>query len=146
MSPLTLSVPFRALSCAVCESVRDGMVQVDPARSRRYCPEVSAGPAASVAQAMGVRAGVAAVPVPDRVTLCGLPDALSATVSDPASVPAVAGAKITWTVQFALAATLEGQLFVSAKLPVVARVEIDRAALPVLVTTTGWAVLVVPAV
>src|SRR5438477_6103097 len=39
-------------------------------------------------------AGVAVVPVPERLTLCGLPAALSVMVTAPARAPAAAGVKV----------------------------------------------------
>ena len=58
-------------------------------------------------------------PVPVRTTVCVAPDfpsLLSVTVSVPADAPAVAGEKLTFTVQEALIAKVVPQLLVSLKL------------------------------
>src|SRR5438034_9373611 len=54
-------------------------------------------------------------PVPLRPTVCGLPVALSETVSVPLKDPVVAGVKVTLMLQFAPAATEDPQLLVSEK-------------------------------
>ena len=54
---------------------------------------------------VGENATVGVVPVPDRVTLCGLLEALSVTTTVPAFVPVAVGVKVTEIVQFAPAAT-----------------------------------------
>jgi hypothetical protein len=51
-------------------------------------------------------------PVPVSATVCGLPTASSAMATAPVLVPAAIGLKITLRVQFALAATVEPQVFV----------------------------------
>jgi hypothetical protein len=86
------------------------------------------------------------VPEPIRLTVCGLLLALSLTVIVPVSVPVVVGLNVTLIVQLAPAAKLEPQLFVSAKLALVAMLLIVRLVVPVLVSVTGCAVLVVPTV
>ena len=84
----------------------------------------------------GERLATATVPVPVRFTLCGLPLALSVRVTFAVRVPLAAGVKVTLIVQLAPAATLEPQLLVWAKslalVPVTARLEMFKAALPVL--------------
>jgi hypothetical protein len=65
---------------------------------------------AGVTIAVGV-AGLA--PVPVRLTICGLPEALSATLTLPVLVPAAVGVKVTLIVQFPPAANKLPQLFVS---------------------------------
>jgi len=84
------------------------------------------------------------VPVPLRETVCGLPDALSVTDSVPVKLPEVVGLNVTFTVQFAPAATVEPQLFVSAKFAPALTPETVSVAVPELVSVTesGW--LVVP--
>jgi hypothetical protein len=81
-----------------------------------------------------------AVPVPERLTLCGLPVALSARVRDAVRVPLAAGVKVTLIVQLAPAATEPPQLLVWTKslalVPVTARLEMLKAALPELVRVT----------
>ena len=78
-----------------------------------------------------------AAPVPERLTACGLPVALSEMASDAARPPLEEGVKVTLMVQLVLAATLEPQLLVWAKSlafePVTEMPVMFRAALPVLV-------------
>jgi hypothetical protein len=88
-----------------------------------------------------------AMPVPLRLTVCGLVLALSVTVSVPLSGPVVVGAKLTLMVQLPLAARvegLEGQLVVSEKLPLVTMLLIVRGIVPVLLRVTGCEAPVVP--
>ena len=85
----------------------------------------------------------AVVPVPESVTLCGLPAALSVTERDPVRVPVAVGVNVTLIVQLAAAARGEEQLLVCAKSPLVAMLVKVSAALPVLESVTGFAALVV---
>jgi hypothetical protein len=82
-----------------------------------------------------------AVPVPVRLTLCGLPAALSVRVIAAVRVPLAAGVKVTLIVQLAPAATLDPQLLVWAKslalVPVTARLEMLNPALPELFRVMG---------
>jgi hypothetical protein len=84
------------------------------------------------------------VPVPLRETVCGLPDALSVTEIVPLRLPEIVGVNVTFTMQFAPAATVEPQLFVSAKFALALMFEMVNVAVPELVSVTesGW--LVVP--
>ena len=88
------------------------------------------------ARLVGERLTRAAVPVPERLTVCGLAVALSAMLSEAASVPVTEGVNITAIVQLAPAATELPQVLVWAKslalLPVSARLVMLKAALPVL--------------
>src|SRR6185437_6783508 len=59
-------------------------------------------------------------PVPLRLTVCGEPDALSATVRVPYREPLAVGVKVMEMVQLAPAATLDPQVFVSVKSPATA--------------------------
>ena len=90
----------------------------------------------------------AAVPVPERLTVWGLPVALSATLSVAARAPLAEGLKVTLIVQFAPAATELPQVLVWAKLlevvPITARLVMVNAALPELVSVIACAVLVAP--
>ncbi len=52
------------------------------------------------------------VPVPERLTVCGLPLALSVIASVELSAPVVVGVKVTLIVQLVLAASELPQLFV----------------------------------
>ncbi len=84
------------------------------------------------------------VPVPVSATVVGLFEALLAMVSVPVRVPATVGVNVTLTVQEALAAMDDPQVLVCEKSPVAVTPETDAAALPVLVTVTVCALLVVP--
>ncbi len=57
---------------------------------------------------------VAATPVPVRLTLCGLPAALSVIDTVPVRVPVAVGVKVTLMVQLAPATTEAPQVFVWA--------------------------------
>jgi len=89
---------------------------------------------------VGERLAAAAVlaPVPERLTLWVPLEALSVRVTAAVRVPAAGGLKVTLIVQLAPIATLEPQVFVSAKspgsAPVNAMLEMLRAALPVLLS------------
>src|SRR5450432_1259936 len=63
---------------------------------------------------VGLRAaeGPTAVPVPVRLAVCGLPAALSVTVTVPVRVPAAVGVKVTLMEQLAPAATELPQVLV----------------------------------
>ena len=86
---------------------------------------------------VGERLTAGAVPVPLRLTVCGLPVLLSVRVMAAVRVPLAAGVKVTLIAQLAPAATLAPQLFVWAKslalLPESAILEMLKAALPELV-------------
>ncbi len=81
--------------------------------------------------------------MPLSVTWCGLPVALSVTLNVPLRVPVAVGVKVTLMVQLAPAATLVPQLFVCAKSPLVPTELMVRAPLPVFVSVTEMAVLLV---
>ena len=89
-------------------------------------------------------------PAPVRLTLCGLPGALSVTVSEADWEEAVVGAKVTEIVQLAPAFRLVPQLPVWANCvglaPVSPMLVMLSVAVPVLVSVTVWAELVVPTV
>jgi hypothetical protein len=70
------------------------------------------------------------------VTLCGLFEALSATVSVPVRCPAAVGVNVTAIVQLAPAATELPHVLVCEKSPDVLRVEIVNADEPLLVSVT----------
>lgn len=83
-------------------------------------------------------AGAVAVAVPENITFWGLPVALSVMFNVVVKVPAAEGLNMTWTKQFAPAASEPVQLFVWVKLlalaPVRVRELIVKGALPELVT------------
>ena len=85
---------------------------------------------------MALRLTTEADPVPARVTDCGLPLALSATVTVAERLPTAVGVKVTLMVQLPLAATELPQVLVWAKSPVlvppIARLVMVSAAVPVL--------------
>ena len=81
-----------------------------------------------------------AVPLPERLTACGLPMALSVMLIDALRPPAAAGLKVTLMTQLAPAATLDPQLLVWVKspgfVPETAMLLTVKAALPVLLRVT----------
>ena len=85
-----------------------------------------------------------AVPIPVSDKLCGLPEALSVTVTEPDRVPTAVGVKVTLIVQLAPAASAVPHVFVWAKLPVLVIAEIVSGALPVFESVALWTALVVP--
>ena len=98
-----------------------------------------------------VMAGAETVPVPKSATVCGLPVALSLIVTLALRLPVAEGENVTLIVQFAPAANvlgLSGQEFVWAKspalIPLTAILLIVSAAVPLLVSVTDLAALVVP--
>ena len=64
------------------------------------------------ARLAGERLAAAAVPVPERLTVCGLPLALSAMLSVAERAPLAEGVKLTLMVQLAPAATELPQVLV----------------------------------
>ena len=88
-----------------------------------------------------------ATPVPAKLTVCGEPVALSATLTEAERAPTNAGVKVTETLQLAPAATLLPHVFVwlksDALLPVTPMPVMDSAALPVFDTVIVWTALVV---
>ena len=98
-----------------------------------------------------VTAGAETVPVPESATLCGLPVALSLIVTLALRLPVAEGENVTLIAQFAPAASvfgLSGQVFVWAKsaafVPLTPTLLIVSAAVPLLVSVTDFAALVVP--
>ncbi len=87
------------------------------------------------------------VPMPLSDTVCGLPAALSLMLSVAVRSPTAPGLKVTVIVQLAPASRVAGQLFVWVKspafVPAMLMPLIVSAALPVLVSVTVWAALVV---
>src|SRR5579859_6159327 len=83
------------------------------------------------------------VPQPDNLTLCGLPGASSVTVTVPLREPLLLGLNVTLMVQLAPAATLVPQVFVWLNWPVAVMPVIVNVPVPVLLSVTVWALLVV---
>ena len=90
-----------------------------------------------------------APPVPERVTVCGLSLVLSLKLSEALRLPVADGVNVTLTVQVPLGITV-APVQVSALLakslafvPPSVTVEMVRLAVPVLVTVSAWAALVV---
>ena len=96
----------------------------------------------------GDKVAAGAVPVPVSDTLCGLPAALSATLTEALREPVAWGVNVTLMVQFAPVATLVPHVFVWLKSPLLAPATvillIVSDALPVLVSVTACALLAVP--
>lgn len=88
------------------------------------------------------------VPVPDKLTIWGLPVAVSEIVTAAARVPVTVGENTTLILQLPPAASEVPQVFVWPKSPLFAPVTaIDvklKVELPILVTVTGCGALVVP--
>jgi hypothetical protein len=70
------------------------------------------------------------VPTPAKLTVCGLPGALSVIDSVPVRLPICDGLKVTLMVQLAPAAKLEPQVFVWLKSPLAAMLVIPSVAVP----------------
>ena len=85
------------------------------------------------------------IPVPDRLTGCGLSPALSVVLTDPCTGPAAVGANFTLIVQVPPGGTSAAQVFVCVKTPgVVATDTPVSAAVPTFVNVTLCAALVLP--
>ncbi len=87
----------------------------------------------------------AELPVPLRLTFCGLFEALSVKVSVPLAAPVAVGVKVTPTAQLAPAARLVPQVLLEiAKGPLIPTLEMVRAVFWRLVRVTVTAALVLP--
>jgi hypothetical protein len=85
------------------------------------------------------------LPVPDRLEVCGLPTALSATFNVPVLVPVAVGVNVTLILQLALAARLVVQVVEeTAKSPVVEIAMLVSATFCLLVSVNTDAGLLVP--
>ena len=84
------------------------------------------------------------IPVPLRLAVCGLPDALSEMLRDPDCVPPAVGRKLIDIVQVAVGESDDGQLLLWAKGPEMLIPEIVNTVFPVLVIVIVCAALVVP--
>jgi hypothetical protein len=97
---------------------------------------------------LAVRLTVGLVPVPVRLTVCGLPAALSETVSVAVRLPGAVGVNVTLMVQLPPAASELPQVVVSGKSPglgpVTARLAMLKARLPLFVRVTDCAGVEVP--
>ena len=89
-------------------------------------------------------AAPAAAPVPLRLIVWGLLEALSVTVTVPVRVPDAVGLKVTLMLQLAPAASELPHVVVSAKSPLIPILVIVKLAVPELVRVADWALLVVP--
>jgi hypothetical protein len=85
---------------------------------------------------VGERLTRGAVPVPVRLTVWVAGLALSVIVTAPVRVPAAVGLKVTLSVQLALTATLDLQVFVWEKSPLAVMLVMLRVALPVFLSVT----------
>jgi hypothetical protein len=83
---------------------------------------------------------VDAAPVPVRLTVCGLPAALSEILTVAVRVPAAVGVNVTLIVQLLLAATELPQVVVSGKslglAPVTTKLVMPKSVLPLFVKAT----------
>jgi hypothetical protein len=90
----------------------------------------------------------AEMPVPLRLTVCGLPAALSVIVTSPVLGPSAVGVNRTLMVQLEPAARVAPQVVVREKslalAPVITMLEMVKTALPMFLTVTELAALVVP--
>ena len=84
--------------------------------------------------------------MPVRLMVCGDPAALSAMLTAPVRVPVAVGVNVTLMVQEAPAATELPQVSVSAKSPLAEMLVTLNVPLPVLLSVTDWAELVVPTI
>jgi hypothetical protein len=95
-----------------------------------------------------VRVTVGLVPVPVRLTVCGLPAALSEMFTVAVRLPAAAGVNVTLIVQFSSAASELPHVEVSGKsaalAPVTAMLVKFKVPLPLFVRVTVWAAALVP--
>lgn len=85
----------------------------------------------------------AAAPVPDKLAVCGLFDALSVTVRVPVAAPVAVGLNVTLMLQELFAASEVPQVLVSAKTPLTAMLPIAMALEVPLFNVMVCAVLVV---
>jgi hypothetical protein len=94
------------------------------------------------------RVTAGAIPVPVNPTCCGLPGALSVTLTEADRAPDAVGVKVTVTAQAAPGVSIDGQLFVWPKspgsAPVTEMLETVNARLPVFVSMIACDGLVVP--
>ena len=97
---------------------------------------------------VGERLTTAAAPVPERLTVCGLPLALSVMLTEAVRLPLAEGLNVTLIVQLLPAATELPHVLVWAKslalTPVSARLVMFSVVPPLFVSVTAWALLVVP--
>ena len=80
-------------------------------------------------------AGAEVMPV--KLTMCGLPAALSVMMMDPVRLPVAVGVKLTLMTHAPPATTLALQVFVCAKSPVATMLVKDKSESPVLLSITG---------
>jgi len=95
-----------------------------------------------IAVAVSEKSTLPFAPVPVRVTLCGLPEALSVTLKVPVRVPEAVGVNVTLMLQFPPPANELPQLLVWPKSPLAAIPVMVSAVLPVLERVTVCAALV----
>ena len=95
------------------------------------------------ARLVGKKLVLGAAPVPVRLTVCGLPVALSVMVMEPGWLPVAVGVKVTLMEQLAPAAREAGQVLVSEYGALAVMLVMFSAAAPPLVRVTVCAALVV---
>jgi hypothetical protein len=89
---------------------------------------------------------LAAEAVPVRLTICGLPEALSVMLTVPVRVPVAVGLNVTLITQFPAAAKELPHVLVWANSPLAEMPAIDKTPLPLLERVTVCGRLVVPTV
>jgi len=114
-----------------------------PATLKVYVADCPGATAAEVEEPEAA-ASVKSWPVPLSATLCGLPGPSSEMLRVPVRVPPAAGLKVTEMVQLAPALTVLPQVLVWEKSPLAVMLERVSEALPVLVSATVCAPLLVP--
>ena len=101
---------------------------------------VPVAPGVKVTLIVHVPLAAGTVPVPERLTVWGLPLALSVMLTEAVRLPLAVGVKVTPIVQLDAPATELPQVLVWAKspalVPVIARLVMLKAALPVLLRVT----------
>jgi hypothetical protein len=112
---------------------------------RVNCADLPAGTAAEVGVAESVKSDCWPNPVPVRRTTCGLPRALSVSVSAPTLEPAVVGVYVTLITQFVVGCSATFvQLSVSAKSPLAVMLEKVIGTVPSFVAVMGSGLLATP--
>jgi hypothetical protein len=106
----------------------------------------AAPPAVALEGESALSAGTGLLPVPVRLTVCGLLLALSVIVRVPVRVPPARGVKVTLIVQLALGVSELGHALVWAKSPLTLMMREVNAALPLLLRVTVCGGLVVETV
>ena len=116
---------------------------VNPDMEPTDTPTLVEFPASTLTEA-GFTATVKSVPVPVRLTVCGLFDASLVATREPVRVPDAVGVKVTAMVQTAPIASELPQLLLWVKSPPGTMLLMLIVAVPVLLSVTDWEALLVP--